>query len=106
MKVFYTLILVVLAGTAYGQTSRLVQTTPSGCKSFRLLDGKIDIEWDGGCKDRLIHGFGSSKLYSDKKFVYVATGNFFEGKLNGLGTKTFVKGNKYEGEWTYDKRNG
>ena len=106
MKTLCALILVLMVGAAYGQTSRWVQTSPSGCKAFTLLDGNIDIEWDGGCNAGLIHGLGSSKLYLDKKLVYEATGNFFDGKLDGLGTKTFANGNKYEGEWKDGKRSG
>ena len=89
-----------------GQTGQWIQTSPSGCKVFTLLDGNIDIEWDGGCSAGLLHGLGSSKLYLDKKLVYETTGNFFEGKLYGLGTKTFANGNKYVGEFQYGKRNG
>jgi hypothetical protein len=35
-----------------------------------------------------------------------ATGNFYKGMLNGLGTKTFANGNKYVGEFQHGMRNG
>ena len=66
MKALYTLILILLAGTAYGQAGQWVQTTPSGCNAFTLRDGFIDIEWGGGCKDGLVHGPGTLKLYLSK----------------------------------------
>ena len=106
MKTFYTLILVLLAGAAYGQTGQWIQTTPSGCKAFTWRDGSVDIQWDGGCKDGLVHGLGSFKLYLDKKLAYSAVGNYLEGKSNGKATYTWPNGDKHEGEFKDGKANG
>ena len=99
MKALYALLLFLLAGTAYGQTGQWVQTTPSGCKAFTLQDGFIDMEWDGGCKDDLAHGFGSLRLYVDKNLGYTAVGDYSQGKPNGQVAFIYSDGNKYVGEW-------
>ena len=99
MKTLYTLILLLFAGTSYGQTGQWVKTTPLGCKAFTLRDGFIDMEWNGGCKDDLVHGFGSLRLYVDKNLGYTAVGDYSQGKPNGQVTFIYSDGNKYVGEW-------
>jgi hypothetical protein len=106
MKVFFTLILITLAASAYGQSGQWVQTSPSGCKAFTWRDGTVDIEWDGGCKEGKLHGIGSLNLYKDKNLEYSAVGNYLQGKANGQGTFIFTDGKKYVGEWKDGKLNG
>jgi len=96
----------LLSGTAFGQSGQWVQTTPLGCKAFTWREGSVEIEWGGECKDGLASGLGPMKLYVDKKLAYVASFNFFEGKVNGQGTQTFANGEKYVGEFKDGKSNG
>ena len=76
MKNFCNLILALLAGTAYGQTGQWVQTSLSGCKAFTYNESKVNIEWDGGCKDGFIDGFGVLNLYINTKLSYTAIAIF------------------------------
>ena len=106
MRALYALILALMAGTAFGQAGQWVQTTPSGCKAFTLRDGFIDIEWGGGCKDGLVHGSGTLKLYSSKRLEYLSKSNFLQGKINGQGDTTYANGDRYVGEYKDNKYNG
>lgn len=106
MKVLHALVLVLMAGAAFGQSGQWVQTTPSACKAFTLRDGFIDIEWVGGCKDGLVHGPGTLKLYSSKRLEYSSKSNFLQGKINGQGDTTYANGDRYVGEYKDNKYHG
>jgi hypothetical protein len=81
MKAIYTLILVLMAGTAHGQS--------------------ILPACQGGDKNRWSNCTGTATF---KTSVYV--GEFKDGKSHGQGTETFANGDKYVGEFKDDKRNG
>ena len=82
MKAFYTLIFVLLAGTAYGQSN------------LPACQGSDTASWDN-C-------FGIENFSGGAKYV----GEFKEGKRTGQGTITYVRGNKHMGEFKDGKVDG
>ena len=82
MKAFFTLFLVLLAGTTYGQSN------------LPACQGSDPTRWSN-C-------FGSLTYSNGDKYV----GEFKDGKRNGQGTFLFPSGDKYVGEYKDDKRNG
>jgi hypothetical protein len=81
MKTLYKLILLLLAGTVYGQSQ------------LPACQGSDSSKW--------LSCFGS-RTYPDSKYV----GEFKDGAKNGQGTYTWLDGNKYVGEWKDDTLNG
>jgi len=96
----------LLSGAALAQKGQWVQTAPSGCHAFTWRDGRIEIEWDGDCKNGLVHGGGTVKLYLDKKLSFSGVANFAEGKISGQASINFTSGEKYVGEWKDSKLHG
>ena len=82
IKAFYTLILALLTGSAYGQSNL------SACQ------GSDTASWDN-C-------FGTENFSGGAKYV----GEFKEGKRTGQGTITYVRGNKHMGEFKDGKVDG
>ena len=108
MKAFYTLILVLMAGTAYGQSNL------PDCK----YNNNNNSDWNncfgrwqelhikghnyvGEFKNGFYNGKGTETLPSGK---YV--GEFKDGKRSGLGTFIFISGDKEVGEFRNGKLNG
>jgi hypothetical protein len=105
MKAFYTLIFVLLAGTAFGQSKLPAcqgsdTTRSSNCfGSWTYPKGdKYVGEW----KDYKKHGQGTYTYADGNQYV----GEFKDDKKNGQGTFTFANGTKYVGELKDGKRNG
>ena len=82
MKSIYTLILVLMAGTAYGQSS------------LPACQGSDATRWSN-C-------FGSWTGSNGEKYV----GGFKDGKYNEQGTDSLANGDKYVGEFKDSKRHG
>ena len=82
MKNLYTLILLLLAGTAYGQSK------------LPACLGMDTLRWNN-C-------FGSFNLGNGEKYE----GEWQKGKYNGFGTFMWKDGTKYIGEWQNDGRTG
>ena len=105
MKTLYTLILILLAVTAYGQsnlpTCKGSDTTKwNNCfGSWAGTDGQKYVgDWKGGS----FHAKGTLKFSNGEKYI----GWFSNDKYNGQGSFTFVDGSKYVGEWKEGKKNG
>ena len=110
MKTFYTLILVLLAGTAYGQ-SKLPACQGSGTAKWNNCFGSWTPsngdKYVGEFKDGNYNGQGTYYFLADNQFKgdkYV--GEWRDGKRNGQGTSTYPDGNKYVGEYKDGVKNG
>jgi len=128
MKTLYALILVLMAGTAYGQSNLPacqgsdsskwsnclgIQNYPNGNKYIGAFkDGNRSGQgtftntngdtYFGDWKDDMRKGEGSFTKANSDKYI----GEWKENNFNGQGTFIFANGNKYVGEFTDDKRNG
>ena len=110
MKTLYTLILFLLAGTAYGQ-SKLPACQGSDSIRWSNCFGSWAYsnsnKYVGEWKDGKNNGQGTYYYLADDQFKgdkYV--GEFKDSIRNGQGTYTFANGNKYVGEWKDGKNNG
>jgi hypothetical protein len=105
MKAIYTLIFVLMTGTAYGQ-SNLPACQGSGTYSWINCFG--NYTWTNGnkyvgeWKDGQINGQGTFTFANGDKYV----GEWKDGQINGQGTFTFANGDKYVGEHKDGMRNG
>ena len=108
MKAIYTLILVLLAGTSYGQTaSNWIQDKTNGCKVYNENPiSEESVQIIGNCVNEYLEGQGTVIWYLKGKFNQRAKGFYLKGKLNGYTEYTFADGNKYVGEYKDGKRNG
>jgi hypothetical protein len=105
MKAFYTLIFVLLAGTAFGQSSLPAckgsdSTKWSNC--FGSWTTSNSDKYVGEFKEGKIHGQGTYTFANGNKYV----GEFKDDYISGQGTKTWVDGGKHVGEWKDDLPNG
>ena len=113
MKPIYTLILVLLAGNAYGQ-SNLPACQGSDLSRWTNCTGSEttkDYIYRGEFLNGKKHGFGAMNVihpdFKGDKYV----GEFKDGGFNGQGTYYFLSDNqfkddKYVGEFKDSKRNG
>jgi len=93
----------------HSQTNNSYTTvkTASGCAAFtsRKLDD-MAIQFSGECKDGLISGTGTLKLFSQGRLVYSAQGQFSRGYGNGHGTVIESDGAKTIGNYVNGLLNG
>ena len=108
MKIYYTLILVLMAGSAYGQ-SNLPPCRGSDVSRWSNCTGlqtTKDFIYKGEFLNGKMHGSGQMNVlqpdFKGDKYV----GEFKDGKYSGQGTYTFANGNKYVGENKDGKRDG
>lgn len=114
MKSFYTLLLVLLAGTAYGQSNLpacpALDTSQTGIYrtknwnncfgTYAHGDGFIYM---GAYQNGVPNGHGSITFANGERYV----GQVKDGSpLNSQGTYTFANGDKYVGEYKNGYRNG
>ena len=105
MKAISTLILVLLAGNAFGQAN-----LPSCQGSYIARWSNCFGSWTasngykymGEWKDGKQNGYGTTTFSNGDKYV----GELKDGKSNGQGTYTYANGEKYVGEVKDDKYNG
>ena len=113
MKVIYTLILVLLAGTTYGESNLpacpALDNSQTGMKRTQSWNNCVGryahgdgFVYQGEYKNGVPNGYGASTFANGEKYV----GEFKDGKRNGQGTFTFANGDRYVGEWKDDKYNG
>jgi hypothetical protein len=110
MKAFYTLIFVLMAGTAYGQ-SNLPACQGSDATRWNNCFGSWTAsngnKYVGEWKDGKQNGQGTYYYLADdqfKGFKYV--GEYKDNKRHGQGTFTYPNGDKYVGEYKDNKRHG
>ena len=110
MKALITLILVLLAGTAYGQ-SNLPACQGSDTSKWSTCFGS----WIHSAGDKYVGDFKDGKRNGQGTYYYLAdgpnkgdkyVGKFKDDEANGQGTYIWANGDKYVGEWKDDKRNG
>ena len=61
--------------------------TNGNCNFFTTNCKNRTIEWNGKCKDNFINGYGTLKVFEDKKLLYTYLGETFNGQLQGLAQK-------------------
>ena len=110
MKAFYTLILILLAGTAFGQ-SNLPACKGSDASKWNSCFGSWTFpngdKYVGEYRDGKSNGQGTFYFLADNQFKgdkYV--GEYKDGKPNGQGTYTFANGAKYVGEFKDFNKHG
>ena len=69
----------------------------TGC---RVLDPELAGNYQGGCKDGLADGYGEAKGSAEYR------GDFRAGRKHGKGVKTWPSGDRYEGEFVEDRKEG
>ncbi len=58
------------------------------------------FEWDGDCKNGLVHGKGTLTLFQNDYKLYVFNGTMVDGKMNGQGViRSVSDGDRYEGQF-------
>ena len=105
MKTFYTLILILMAGTALGQSNLPAcqgsdATRWSNC--FGSWTSSSGNKYVGEWKDDKYNGQGTYTFSSGEKYV----GEYKDNKRHGQGTYTFANGDKYVGEFKDGDYNG
>ena len=113
MKTLYALILILLTGTAYGQSNLpacpALDNSQAGIKRtknwnncfgmFVVGDGNV---YEGEYQNGVPNGNGSAKFPNGDKYV----GEFKDGVRSGIGTDEHFNGSKYVGEQKNNKRHG
>ncbi|MCX7144216.1 MAG: hypothetical protein NT123_24910 [Proteobacteria bacterium] len=65
-----------------------------------VLDPELSGVYQGGCKDGLAEGFGEARGASEYR------GSFRAGRKHGKGVKTWPSGDRYEGDFVDDRKEG
>ena len=105
MKALYTLIVILMAGFAYGESQL---PTCQGSKVSQWLNcfgNLIDASGDkylGEFENGTFNGKGAYFYANGDEYV----GEFKDGNKNGQGIFFFANDDKYEGEYKDDKKNG
>jgi hypothetical protein len=95
--IFATANFLVLAFTFYLLTSISHSALAAECK---VLDPELQGFYEGGCKHGLAEGDGVARGAAEYQ------GEFHKGMKHGMGVKSWVWGDRYEGAFTNDRRNG
>jgi len=69
-------------------------------QSCRVLDPELQSAYQGGCKDGLADGQGVARGMAEYR------GAFRAGKKHGPGVKTWPWGDRYEGDFAEDRKQG
>ena len=89
MRVLFALLLLIAAAMpAWAQ---------DGC---RVLDPELLGAYKGGCKDGLAEGYGEARGSAEYR------GEFHAGRKNGRGIKIWPNGDRYEGRFVEDRKDG
>ena len=110
MKAFYTLILVLMAGTAYGQ-SNLPSCQGGDGSTWSYCFGTYTVTQAPYKGDVYVGEFGALGVFHGKGTYFHLNGDkymggFKDGKYNGQGTFTGSTGNKHVGEFKDGKPDG
>jgi hypothetical protein len=84
---------VALAAVAFGGSARAAETC-------RVLDIELVGSFEGGCKDGLAEGQGKASG------IATYAGRFAAGKKSGQGVKVWPNGDRYEGNFVDDRKEG
>ena len=88
-RLFAALFAATLAPHAFGQVT-----------SCKVLDPEIVGRYSGGCKDGLAEGVGEASGQAEYR------GEFVAGRKHGRGVMRWQDGERYEGGFAHDRRNG
>jgi hypothetical protein len=105
MKSIYTLILVLIASTVYGQSNLPACQGGDTIKWSNCFGTQIfpsGAKYVGEWKEGKVHGQGIGTFPDGSKYI----GEHKYGMLDGFGINTFADGQRYEGEFKAGKRNG
>ncbi len=72
----------------------------SGQTECRVLDPELAGTYQGGCKDGLAEGYGEARGAAEYR------GGFGAGRKHGKGVKVWPAGDRYEGEFVEDRKEG
>ena len=78
----------------------MLVTGARGQAPCRVLDAELSGSYQGGCKDGLAEGFGEAKGSAEYR------GEFRAGRKHGKGLKIWPSGDRYEGEFVEDGKEG
>jgi len=108
MKTLYTLILVLLAGTAYGQpSSNWIQDKTTGCNTFNPFpNSEESIQITGNCVNGYLEGQGVVIWFESGEFAAREEGFYIQGKRNGDGVYALANGSTHVGEYKDGISNG
>jgi hypothetical protein len=88
---------VLLAGCVAVALFPFAASAQTAC---RVLDPELAGIYQGGCKDGLAEGVGEAKGSAEYR------GDFRAGRKHGKGVKTWASGDRYEGEFVDDRKQG
>ncbi len=90
---------VALCGKVLPENSEIVLLEDkNGCKPYEAnFKPGYSIEWSGACKNGYLDGNGILKYLKNGVVFQTDEGAFFEGRLNGMGTRNISDEYKYEG---------
>ena len=78
----------------------------NGCKSFTKQVTDRKMSWNGKCLNGYANGYGTLKVFQKDALYYTFIGSLKNGKLEGQGTFTGAKGDKYVGQWKNHNKEG
>jgi len=78
----------------------LLTASPLSAAECRVIDPELQGEYQGGCRKGLAHGEGVAKGTAEYR------GAFRNGLKDGHGIKTWAWGDRYEGGFVGDRRQG
>jgi hypothetical protein len=78
----------------------LIPTAASAQTTCRVLDPELAGVYQGGCKEGLAEGYGEAKGVAEYR------GDFRAGRKHGKGIKTWPSGDRYEGDFVDDRKEG
>ena len=110
MKKNYRIILFVLliSSELLGQSTSKFILSDKGCKVFcQSCDEGETITWDGTCLNGFASGSGSRIIFnSNSKIISNYSGKLVSGKRSDFGINTWEDGERYDGNWLNDVKNG
>lgn len=78
----------------------LLAASSAFAASCRVMDPELVGQYTGGCRDGLAEGYGTAKGAS------LYRGQFHDGKKHGTGVKAWANGDRYEGGFSDDMKDG
>jgi hypothetical protein len=85
---------------AQAQQPGWVADPQSGCRVWSPFPEIVNsVTWSGGCQNGLAEGTGIAQWFESGQPSTRLKGMFRDGKPNGHGVATYLKGDHYEGEF-------
>ena len=111
MRKLTKLALLTLAGVALAgaapQPSAWMADGRTGCKVWDPLpEPQESVRWSGGCVGGLASGPGVTEWLENGLVIEHTEGGRAAGHLQGRGVQTLANGDRFEGAWTADRKQG